>query len=44
MAQSSGSGTSVRKHLRDHDIIPSSNRYIDGEWETKEVNNYLQLD
>lgn len=38
MAQSTTSGTSSRRYIREHDInVPSSSRYVDSEWETKEV-------
>lgn len=43
MAQSSSaSGTSSRRHLRDHDSSSTgSTRYADGDWETKEVRKKL---
>lgn len=38
MAQSTASGTSSRRYIREHDVnISSSSRYGDSEWETKEV-------
>ncbi|XP_015429976.1 PREDICTED: coiled-coil domain-containing protein 102A [Dufourea novaeangliae] len=38
MAQSTASGTSSRRYMREHDVsIPSSSRYVDSEWETKEA-------
>jgi len=36
MAQSTTSGTSSRRYMREHDV-PSSSRYVDTEWESKEV-------
>ncbi|XP_076286520.1 coiled-coil domain-containing protein 102A [Lasioglossum baleicum] len=38
MAQSTASGTSSRRYMREHDVsLPSSPRYVDSEWETKEA-------
>lgn len=38
MAQSTASGTSSRRHARDHDTTSiASSRYADTEWEAKEV-------
>lgn len=38
MAQSSASGTSSRRIIRDNDVCPSgTTRYTDSDWETKEV-------
>lgn len=38
MAQSTSSGTSSRRHVRDHDTASiASSRYTDTEWEAKEV-------
>ncbi|XP_058793219.1 coiled-coil domain-containing protein 102A [Phymastichus coffea] len=46
MAQSSSaSGTSSRRHLREHDAsLPSSPRYADSEWESKETLLYRELE
>lgn len=38
MAQSTSSGTSSRRHIREHDTASiASSRYADTEWEAKEV-------
>lgn len=40
MAQSTTSGTSSRRHMKDHDVTAANVRspnYGDSEWETKEV-------
>lgn len=44
MAQSTASGTSSRRYMREHDVsVPSSSRYVDSDWETKEVIVYYSL-
>lgn len=51
MAQSTASGTSSRRHIKDHDISTNTRlpHYGDSEWETREVNilfyffNYLLI-
>lgn len=43
MAQSTSSGTSSRRHVRDHDTASiASSRYADTEWEAKEVGVLFQ--
>ncbi|XP_015182069.1 PREDICTED: coiled-coil domain-containing protein 102A isoform X2 [Polistes dominula] len=38
MAQSTASGTSSRRYMREHDVnVSSSSRYMPNEWETKEA-------
>ncbi|XP_012340953.1 coiled-coil domain-containing protein 102A isoform X2 [Apis florea] len=45
MAQSTTSGTSSRRYIREHDInVPSSSRYVDSEWETKEALRQRELE
>ncbi|XP_011494863.1 PREDICTED: coiled-coil domain-containing protein 102A [Ceratosolen solmsi marchali] len=45
MAQSSSSGTLSRRHLKEHDAsIPGSPRYVDSEWESKEVIMHRELE
>lgn len=40
MSQSTTSGTSSRRHGRDHDTASiASSRFVDTEWEANEVNN-----
>ncbi|XP_011638231.1 LOW QUALITY PROTEIN: coiled-coil domain-containing protein 102A [Pogonomyrmex barbatus] len=43
MAQSTASGTSSRRYLRDHEV-PSSSRYVDSEWESKEALRQRELE
>ncbi|XP_034177144.1 coiled-coil domain-containing protein 102A isoform X1 [Osmia lignaria lignaria] len=45
MAQSTASGTSSRRYIREHDVnVPSSSRYVDSEWETKEALRQRELE
>ncbi|XP_076762912.1 coiled-coil domain-containing protein 102A isoform X3 [Xylocopa sonorina] len=45
MAQSTASGTSSRRYMREHDVnVPSSSRYVDSEWETKEALRQRELE
>lgn len=45
MAQSTTSGTSSRRYMREHDVnVPSSSRYVDSEWETKEALRQRELE
>lgn len=45
MAQSTASGTSSRRYMREHDVsVPTSSRYIDSEWETKEALRQRELE
>ncbi|XP_029055331.1 coiled-coil domain-containing protein 102A isoform X2 [Osmia bicornis bicornis] len=46
MAQSTASGTSSRRYIREHDgvNVPSSSRYVDSEWETKEALRQRELE
>ncbi|XP_012279546.1 coiled-coil domain-containing protein 102A isoform X2 [Orussus abietinus] len=45
MAQSTASGTSSRRHIRDHDVSSSASpRYVDSEWETKEALRQRELE
>ncbi|KAK9302087.1 hypothetical protein QLX08_005812 [Tetragonisca angustula] len=45
MAQSTASGTSSRRYIREHDVnVSSSSRYGDSEWETKEALRQRELE
>ncbi|XP_076170726.1 coiled-coil domain-containing protein 102A isoform X1 [Ptiloglossa arizonensis] len=45
MAQSTASGTSSRRYMREHDVsVPSSSRYVDSDWETKEALRQRKLE
>ncbi|XP_017888007.1 coiled-coil domain-containing protein 102A [Ceratina calcarata] len=45
MAQSTASGTSSRRYMKEHDVnVPSSSRYVDSEWETKEALRQRELE
>ncbi|XP_076662889.1 coiled-coil domain-containing protein 102A isoform X3 [Andrena cerasifolii] len=45
MAQSTASGTSSRRYMREHDVsVSSSSRYVDSEWETKEALRQRELE
>ncbi|XP_076622312.1 coiled-coil domain-containing protein 102A isoform X1 [Colletes latitarsis] len=45
MAQSTTSGTSSRRYMRDHDdSVSSSSRYVDSDWETKEALRQRELE
>ncbi|XP_076248416.1 coiled-coil domain-containing protein 102A isoform X1 [Calliopsis andreniformis] len=44
MAQSTTSGTSSRRYMRDDVSVPSSSRYVDSEWETKEALRQRELE
>ncbi|XP_066592141.1 coiled-coil domain-containing protein 102A-like isoform X3 [Prorops nasuta] len=45
MAQSTASGTSSRRYMREHDVGgSSSSRYMDSEWETKEALRQRELE
>ncbi|KAL2746769.1 coiled-coil domain-containing protein 102A isoform X1 [Vespula maculifrons] len=45
MAQSTASGTSSRRYMREHDVnVSSSSRYMDSEWETKEALRQRELE
>ncbi|XP_017759670.1 PREDICTED: coiled-coil domain-containing protein 102A [Eufriesea mexicana] len=45
MAQSTASGTSSRRYMREHDVnVASSSRYVDSEWETKEALRQRELE
>ncbi|XP_043527017.1 coiled-coil domain-containing protein 102A isoform X3 [Frieseomelitta varia] len=44
MAQSTASGTSSRRYIREHDVNASSSRYGDSEWETKEALRQRELE
>ncbi|XP_054013141.1 coiled-coil domain-containing protein 102A [Hylaeus anthracinus] len=45
MAQSTASGTSSRRYMREHDVnVPSSSRYVDSDWETKEALRQRELE
>ncbi|KAK2579896.1 hypothetical protein KPH14_007576 [Odynerus spinipes] len=45
MAQSTASGTSSRRYMREHDVnVSSSPRYVDSEWETKEALRQRELE
>ncbi|XP_071877947.1 coiled-coil domain-containing protein 102A isoform X2 [Bombus fervidus] len=45
MAQSTASGTSSRRYMREHDVnVPSSSRFVDSEWETKEALRQRELE
>ncbi|XP_071634239.1 coiled-coil domain-containing protein 102B isoform X2 [Temnothorax longispinosus] len=43
MAQSTTSGTSSRRYMREHEV-PSSSRYADSEWESKEALRQRELE
>ncbi|KAL6422811.1 hypothetical protein ACFW04_010387 [Cataglyphis niger] len=43
MAQSTTSGTSSRRYMREHEV-PSSSRYMDSEWESKEALRQRELE
>ncbi|XP_032688905.1 coiled-coil domain-containing protein 102A-like isoform X2 [Odontomachus brunneus] len=43
MAQSTTSGTSSRRYMREHDV-PSTSRYVDSEWESKEALRQRELE
>ncbi|XP_018392560.1 PREDICTED: coiled-coil domain-containing protein 102A isoform X2 [Cyphomyrmex costatus] len=43
MAQSTTSGTSSRRYMREHEV-PSSSRYVDSEWESKEALRQRELE
>ncbi|XP_070164718.1 coiled-coil domain-containing protein 102A [Polyergus mexicanus] len=43
MAQSTTSGTSSRRYMREHEM-PSSSRYMDSEWESKEALRQRELE
>ncbi|XP_012538699.1 coiled-coil domain-containing protein 102A isoform X2 [Monomorium pharaonis] len=43
MAQSTASGTSSRRFMREHEA-PSSSRYVDSEWESKEALRQRELE
>lgn len=43
MAQSTTSGTSSRRYVREHEV-PSSSRYVDTEWESKEALRQRELE
>lgn len=45
MAQSTASGTSSRRYMREHDVnVSSSSRYVDSEWEIKEALRQRELE
>ncbi|XP_011700461.1 PREDICTED: coiled-coil domain-containing protein 102A [Wasmannia auropunctata] len=46
MAQSTTSGTSSRRYMREHEVpsVPSSSRYVDSEWESKEALRQRELE
>ncbi|XP_012228202.1 coiled-coil domain-containing protein 102A [Linepithema humile] len=43
MAQSTTSGTSSRRYMREHEVL-SSSRYVDNEWESKEALRQRELE
>lgn len=43
MAQSTTSGTSSRRYIREHEV-PSTSRYMDSEWESKEALRQRELE
>ncbi|KAL0108410.1 hypothetical protein PUN28_015154 [Cardiocondyla obscurior] len=44
MAQSTASGTSSRRYMREHEVPTSSPRYADSEWESKEALRQRELE